>query len=186
MDSDSNLLVSVSGRAPGRSRQEIVARLRALGDEAPLVSETAGRGVMTVRTTLVPRDVIRRLRILQSNAPGAFRFTRKWVPVDLWSAADTASLREAVTRLRDRIAPGERWRVTVERRTRGCPPAPEIIAAVADLVDRKVDLSHPDKVLLIEVFESSAALAVVSPEEVFTPALLRPSRPGPPQPAASS
>ena len=60
-----------------------------------------------MRTALAPRDVIRRLRVLQSNAPGAFRFTRKWVPVGLWSAADTASLREAVTRLRDRIAPGE-------------------------------------------------------------------------------
>jgi hypothetical protein len=114
------------------------------------------------------RREIAALRALQSSAPGAFRFTYKWVPVDLWSAPDVASLREAVTCLRDRIAPGERWRITVERRARGCAPAAEIIAAVADLVERKVDLARPDKVLLIEVFDSSVALAVVTANEVFT------------------
>jgi tRNA(Ser,Leu) C12 N-acetylase TAN1 len=123
---------------------------------------------MVVRTNLDPREAIRRLRALRSSAPGAFRFTYKWVPVDLWSAHDVASLREAVTRLRHRIAPRERWRITVERRARGCAPAPEIIAAVADLVEAKVDLVHPDKVLLIEVFDASAALAVVAPDEVLS------------------
>ena len=167
-DSTANLLVSVAWRAPGRSRREIAARLRGLGDEAPLVSPTGRRGVMAVRSTLDPREVIRRLRALQSSAPGAFRFTYKWVPVDLWSAPDVASLREAVRCLRDRIAPGERWRITVERRARGCAPAAEIIAAVADLVERKVDLVQPDKVLLIEVFDSRVALAVVTADDVFT------------------
>jgi hypothetical protein len=131
MDAESNLLVSVSGRAPRRSRREIVARLRALGDEAPLVSETGGRGVMTVRTTLDPRDVIRRLRVLQSNAPSPFRFIRKLVPVDLCRGPRRQESR----------------------------PLPS------------------GQSLLIEVFESSAALAVVSPEDVLTPALFRPSRP---------
>jgi tRNA(Ser,Leu) C12 N-acetylase TAN1 len=181
MDSTANILVSVAWRAPGRSRREIVTRLRALGDEAPLVSPTGRRGVMAVRTTLDPRGVIRRLRLLQSSAPGAFRFTYKWVPVDLWSASDVASLRGAVTRLRDRIAPGERWRITVERRARGCPPARELIDAVADLVDRKVDLAHPDKILVIEVFESSAALAVVTPEDVLTVAPVAALRPNLPE-----
>ena len=180
MDSKTNLLVSVAWRAPGRSRREIVARLRALGDDAPLVSPTGQRGVMVVRTTLDPRGVIRRLRLLQSTAPGAFRFTYKWVPVDLWSASDVASLREAVTRLRERIAPGERWRITVERRALGCPPARELID-VADLVDRKVDLVHPDKILVIEVFESSAALAVVTPEDVLTVAPIAALRPNLPE-----
>ncbi len=167
---DANLLVSTSWKAPGRARREIVYRLRALGDDAPLVSRTDRQGVMSVRTALDPREVIRRLRAVHQDAPGVFRYTFKWVPVDVWSAPDTESLRQAVTRLRDRIAPGERWRITVERRSTGSPPSPEVIAAVVDLVDRKVDLTHPDKILLIELFERSAALAVVTPLETFTPA----------------
>jgi tRNA(Ser,Leu) C12 N-acetylase TAN1 len=94
--------------------------------------------------------------------------------VDLWSAPDVESLRLAVARLRDRIGPGERWRMSVERRAEDCPPAPEIITALADLVDRKVDLAHPDKILLIELFEHSASLAVLTPAETFRPAARSP------------
>ena len=168
MDAGVNLLVSVSWKVPGRARREIVARLRTLGDEAAVVSRTDRKGIMAVRTALDPREAIRRLRGVHETAPSVFRYTYKWVPVDLWTAPDVPSLRQAVTQLRDRIAPGERWRVTVERRTDRCPPSPEIIAAVVDLVDRKVDLTHPSKILLIELFEREAALAVVTPEETLT------------------
>ena len=168
MSADFNLLVSSSWRAPGRSRREIVARLRALGDQAPVVTPTERRGIMTVRTSLDPRDVIRGLRALHQDSPGVFRCTYKWVPVDLWSAPDLESLRQAVARLRDRIAPGERWRLTIERRTEACPALTEITGALAALVDRKVDLSHPDKILRVELFAERAALAVVTPEETFS------------------
>ena len=165
-----NLLVSTAWKTPGRARREIVSRLRALGDPAPQVSGTGRKGVMSVRTALDPREVIRRLHALHEGAPGRFRYTFKWVPVDLWTTPDVPSLRQAVTELRDRIAPGQRWRMTVERRADDCPPPMEIIAALVDLVDRKVDLTHPDKILLVEVFEHSAALAVLDAGATFTPA----------------
>ena len=87
-EADFNLLVSSSWRAPGRSRREIVARLRGLGDHDPLVTETERRGILGVRTSLDPRDVVRRLRALHRHAPRAFRYTLKWVPVDVWTAPD--------------------------------------------------------------------------------------------------
>ena len=170
MEADANLLVSASWRAPGRARREIVGRLRALGDEAPVVCPTDRKGIVTVRTALDPREAIRRLRGVHQAAPGVFRYTYKWVPVDRWSGPDLASLGQAVIRLRDRIAPGERWRITVERRAEGCPPATEVIAAVVDLVDRTVDLDEPDKILLIELFERQAALAVITPADTLTTA----------------
>jgi tRNA(Ser,Leu) C12 N-acetylase TAN1 len=187
MASDANLLVSASWRAPGRARREIAGRLRALGDAAALVRPTGRKGVLGVRTALDPREAIHRLRGLHRDAPGAFRYTYKWVPVDLWSAPDLASVREAVARLSERIGPGERWRVTVERRAAGCPPEAEVIGAVVDLVDRPVDLSHPDKILLIELFEREAALAVAAPDDTLTTAAASTPRPqSPPRPGASA
>jgi tRNA(Ser,Leu) C12 N-acetylase TAN1 len=179
MNPQANLLVSSSWRAPGRARREILGRLRALGDDAAVVSRTERKGILAVLTALDPREAIRRLRGVHEAAPGAFRYTYKWVPVDVWTASDIAALRAAVTQLRDRIAPGERWRVTVERRTGRCPPAPEVIAAVVDLVDRTVDLTHPSKILLIELFERDAALAVVSPIETLTTTAAAAPRPWP-------
>ena len=163
-----NLLVSSSWRASGRSRREIVARLRALGDSTPLVIPTDRKGIMTVRTSLDPRAVIRSLRTLHLDCPTAFRYTYKWVPVDVWTAPDAESLRQAVMRLRDRIGPGERWRISIERRAPVCPLPAELIAALAPLIDGKVDLSHPDKILRVDLFGDRAAVAVITPEEIFS------------------
>jgi hypothetical protein len=60
---------------------------------------------MTVRTTLDSREAIRSLRALYRDSPGAFRYTYTWRPVDIWTAPDAESLRQAVVRLRDRIGP---------------------------------------------------------------------------------
>jgi|GEM_PF-581792 len=165
---DLNLLVSASWRAPGRARREIVGRLIALGDEAPFVTPTDRKGMIGVRTRLDPREVIRGLRALAKTRPDVFRYTYKWVPVDAWSAPDLDSLRDAVTRMRERIAPGERWRFVVERRSASCPPIPELIGALAACVDAPVDLGHPDKIVRIELFAQRAALAVVTPDETFS------------------
>jgi tRNA(Ser,Leu) C12 N-acetylase TAN1 len=163
-----NLLVSIAAWAPGRSRREIVARLRGVGDPAPVVEATERRGIVAVSTCLDPRAVVRALRALHKEAPDAFRYTLRWTPVDLWCGPDLESLRQAVTGLRARIAPGERWRMNVERRTATGPPPSEIIAGLADLVDAKVDLSHPDRILRIEMFTDRAALAVVAPDETLS------------------
>lgn len=165
---DFNLLVSCLPRAPGRSRREIVTRLRALGDPAPLVVPTERKGVMQVRTSLDPRDAIRRLRTLRHDAPAAFRCTTKWVPVDTWTAPDTDALRNAVLALRDRIHSGERWRVSIERRTAVGPEPAALIAALAALIDGTVDLGHPDKIVRIELFTDRAAVSVVAPEETLS------------------
>jgi hypothetical protein len=53
---DSNLLVSVLARAPGRARREIEARLRALGDPASVVIRTGRRGLVAVSTSLDRHD----------------------------------------------------------------------------------------------------------------------------------
>lgn len=183
-NSDFNLLVSFSWRAPGRSRREIAARLRALGDPAPLVVPTDRKGIMIARTRLDPREAIHGLRALHHDAPAAFRYTFKWVPVDLWTAPDAESLRQAVVRLRDRIRPGERWRISIERRAPACPVPAVLIAALAPLIDGTVDLSHPDKILRIELFSDRAAVAVVTHEEMFSivgrprRSTLAPSKPG--------
>jgi tRNA(Ser,Leu) C12 N-acetylase TAN1 len=142
-----------------------------------MVFRTDRKGVIAAWTALDPRGAIRSLRDFHEVTPGAFRYTYKWVPVDVWTAPDVASLREAVSQLRDRIEPGERWRVTVERRTDRCLSTPEVIAAVVDLVDRKVDLTHPGKILLIQLFEREAALAVVTPADTLTTAAAAASSP---------
>lgn len=164
-----NLLVSTLPLAPGRARREVVARLRKLTDAAPDVMHTLARGILAVKVAIDPREVVQGLRALCEREPRAFRYTLKWVPVDRWARPELPVMKKAVEQLRSRIGPNETWRITVERRTDTTLLDPnQVIRSLAELIDAKVDLSHPDKVLLIQLFDDWVAFSVVAPSETFS------------------
>jgi tRNA(Ser,Leu) C12 N-acetylase TAN1 len=140
------------------------------------VRRTAAKGLLAVRTALDARAVVRELRALREREPGRLRFTCKWAPVDAWTAADLEALREAVEGLRERIGPRQRWRMTVDKHRHERYHRDEVIRALAPLVDAPVDLTHPERILKIDLIGAEAALAVVGPEDIFS--TTRP--PGPP------
>jgi tRNA(Ser,Leu) C12 N-acetylase TAN1 len=171
-----NLLVSFAWRAPGRAKREIRGRLRALGDPGPAIVPTLSRGILAVRTTLDPRHALRELRALCQASPEMFRQTTKWVPIDLWTTPDLETMRQAVSVLKDRIASHESWRMSVDRRA-GSPLEPEdVIRALAPVVHATVNLVHPKKVLLIELFGDRVALAVLTPDDVLSVATVQAGR----------
>lgn len=174
---DFNLLVSSSWRGLAAARREIRALLRALGDEQPVIERMVAKGILGVRTRLDPRRVVRDLQALLEREPGRRRFTCRWVPVDTWTQADLDSLVRVVTGLREQIQPGETWRMTVEKHRHARHHRDEVITALARLIDAKVDLTRPDKILRIDLVGDAAAVSVLTPGDVL------PATPGPP-PAA--
>ncbi len=176
-----NLLVSCPWRAHGRARGEILKILGRLGDPRPVVARTAVPGLLAVQTTLDPRAVTRELRALLARDPLVLQHTVKWVPIDRWTSADPESLQEAVRRLRERIRPGERWRLTVEKRRYTRHHTAEIIAMLAGLIQGPVDLEHPDRIVRVDIVGSDAAVSVLAPGEIVS--IGKPTPPeGPGQP----
>jgi tRNA acetyltransferase TAN1 len=171
-----NLLVSCSWGAHGRAKAEILKVLKALGDPAPVVTRTVARGVLGVRTRLESRRVIKELQAWYERDPLFLQDTCKWVPVDLWTEADVDRMREAVAGLRDRIGEGETWRMTVEKRRYTRHHTSEIIGALAALIERKVDLTNPDKILRIDILGNEAGMSVLRREEIFSVMKPRPRR----------
>ena len=169
-----NLLVSTYPFALGRARREIVARLREVADVEPDAMPAMARGMLAVRATLDPREVVQRLRALCEQRPRAFRYTLKWVPVDRWARPELPAMKEAVAQLRQRIGPNETWRMTVERRTdaTGLDPS-QLIRSLAELIDAKVDLGHPGKIVLVQLFADWVAFSVVAPSEMFSVVKMR-------------
>jgi hypothetical protein len=72
------------------------------------------------------------------------------VPVDEWAPVDLESMKQAVGRLRDRIAPDETWRMTVQKRGPGVVEPGPVIPTLAALIPARVDLIRPQKVLRVE------------------------------------
>jgi protein-L-isoaspartate(D-aspartate) O-methyltransferase len=166
---DFNLLVSTLPLAPGAARREVIALLRTLTGVAPDVMAFLARGMVAVKVALDPRELVQRLHALGERDPGVFRFTLKWVPIDRWARRDIPAMKEALTHLRSRIGPNETWRMTVERRTETTRlDRTEVIRSLAKLIDAKVDLANPDKVVLVQAFDDWVAFSIVAPREMFS------------------
>jgi len=173
---DFNLLVSYPRAMPKAAEYEIICLLNALGDEKPIAKPTMARGIIGVKTKLDARIVIQELRALLSREPSAMRYALKWVPIDLWVDSDIESMREAVAKLQSRIKPGERWRMTVEKRRYTLYHTIDIINDLAQLIDKKVDLEKPDKILRVDIIGKYAGVSVLSPREIFSKKELLPTR----------
>jgi len=165
---DFNLLVSCSWSAYGKAKKEIVHVLGTLGDENPLVKHTFAKGIVGVRTWLNSREVTRRLRTLFDEGSLVFQHTLKWVPVDLWTRSDMDSMKRVVAELRSKIHDGETWRMTVEKRRYTRHHKVEIIRELADLIDEKVNLSDPDKILRVDIIGRYAGISILRPKDVFS------------------
>jgi tRNA acetyltransferase TAN1 len=77
-------------------------------------------------------------------------------------------MREVVKELREGIQPGEKWRMTVEKRRYALHHKIEIIEDLAELIDEEVDLENPDKILRIEILGKNAGISVLTPREIFS------------------
>jgi len=165
---DFNFLISFPWGLYRRARKEIMHILKMLGDEKPLVKPTIAEGIIGVKTRLDPREAVQGLRMLFDRDPLSFQHTLKWVPVDLWTHSDMESMKEAVIKLRNKIQAGERWRMTVEKRRYTQYHKIEIIRELANLIDEKVDLENPDKILRIDIIGKYAGMSVLTPQDVFS------------------
>lgn len=163
-----NLLVSCSWSAYGKAKKEIFQVLELLGDKQLFVKPTLAQGIIGVKTSLNPKDAVREIQKLFNNGQFVFEYTLKWVPVDLWTFSDIKSMKEAVAGLRDKIQPGERWRITLEKRRFTLYHKIDIIQELAQLIDEKVDLEKPDKILRVDIIGKYAGISVLSPHDVFS------------------
>ena len=165
---DYNILVSCSWGDYRRAQEEIIQILDVLGDESPVVRRTFAQGIIGVRTRLDSRLVISRLRELFNDDPMTLQYTLKWVPVDLWTRSDMESMKEGIRRLKSRIDVGETWRMTVEKRRYNQYHKTEIIEELAQLIEEKVDLENPEKILRIDIIGKYAEISVLAPRDVFS------------------
>jgi len=165
---DFNLLVSCSWDNYGEAKGEITQLLGRLCDKNPYVRRTIAGGIIGVKTRLDSREVIRGLREIFDQDPLVIQHTFKWVPVDLWAPSDIDSMKEGVTQLKDRIKKGEKWRMTIEKRRYTQRHKIDIIKEIAELINEKVDLENPDKILRIDIIGKYAGISVLEPREIFS------------------
>jgi tRNA acetyltransferase TAN1 len=151
-----------------KAKGELRRQLKSLDDSSPVIERTIARGILGVRTFLDARRVVAKLNEVVAENPNAINYVLKLRPVDLWTAPTIADLKVAVSTLKGQIRPGERWGMEVELRRFTSTHKMEIIEPLAELIDEKVDLRNPDKIVRIEILGNVAAVSVLKPEDVFS------------------
>jgi tRNA acetyltransferase TAN1 len=101
------------------------------------------------------------------SEPFKVRFILRIIPVNRVVDTKLDEIVRAVKELAPAIGQGETFRITIE--ARDSPYADkELINALADAVDRKVNLDTPDKVVLLEIFGEYSGVSVISPHEIVS------------------
>ncbi len=139
----------------------------ALGDQSAEASKTGIRGLIVAKTALNPCEVIEKFKALLHERPYEFRYSLRILPIEKVVETNLESLKEASSELAEEMDMNESFRVTVEKRFTTFH-AQEIVEAVAEQIENRVNLENPDKVLLVEVLGKYMGLSLLKPDLILS------------------
>ena len=114
-----------------------------------------------------PKALISFITDYVRSEPFKVRFIMRIIPVDKVVDTKMEEIVRAVKELAPAIGPGETFRITIEARDSPYSEK-ELINAIADAVDRKVNLDAPDKVVLLEIFGEYSGVSIISPNDIVS------------------
>ena len=164
---DFNLIATTSRGYENDACSEVWFLLGEIGDRGSIVEKSDISGLVLAKTALNPFEVVKGLRKMLKDQPSEFRYTLRFIPVELVVHTGLDEIREASLKLSSRIPESETFRVTVEKRHTRLS-ARKIIETVAEDIDRRVDLHDPDKIVLVEVLGGLTALSLVKPGDILS------------------
>jgi tRNA acetyltransferase TAN1 len=167
MPKDFNLLATTSRGNERDACAELQYLLGQIGDATVEINRSRISGIVLAKTTLNPTEAVERLRTVLHERPYEFRYTLRLMPVDSIVRTDLNEIRKRTAELASGIGENETFRITLEKRFTSLHSR-EIIDTVAKDIKRKVDLTKPDKVLLIEVVGGSTGISLVKPENTLS------------------
>ncbi|RLE48926.1 MAG: hypothetical protein DRJ18_00910 [Candidatus Methanomethylicota archaeon] len=169
---DFNLLVATQRGREDDCMSELWYLLREVGDEKALYDRTGIPGLVIVKSSLNPFEAIRRLREIAEERPWEFRYVLKVTPIEVVVPTELERIREKVRELSSKIDLNETFRVTVNKRATALSSR-EVIEVAASVIDRKVDLKNPDKVVQIEILGEVTGISIIKPSDILSIAKIK-------------
>jgi tRNA acetyltransferase TAN1 len=113
------------------------------------------------------RDFISYMREYVRSEPFRVHFIQRMIPVDVVVDTTLEQIKDAATQLAPQVAAGETFRIDITERDSPVSRK-ELIDTIAGVLDRKVNLNSPDKVVNVEVMGEYSAISVVRPDEILS------------------
>ncbi|MFW9850826.1 MAG: THUMP domain-containing protein [Candidatus Thorarchaeota archaeon] len=135
-----------------------------IGDESLRVYHTHVSGLITCMTSLNPFEVIEKLKEIADENPYQFRYAIKFTPLEVCVKSDIDEISKAVETLLPKIREEDSFRVTVRRRHTDLQHM-DVVTAAANVIQRRVDLDKPDKIVLIEIIGELTGISVLNSDQ---------------------
>lgn len=164
---DFNLLATTMRGFENAACSELRYLLGEIGESEPAVNRTGVSGLIAAKTAFDPFDVVDKFRAVLHERPYEFRYMLRVIPVERVVRTDLAEIKLAVMELSSKVGEGDTFRVTVEKRFTPIH-SKDIIEVAAANIKNKVDLTKPDKVVLIEVVGGLTGISVIEPHYVLS------------------
>jgi len=170
---DFNLVVSTYRNRENDCIAELWYFARELGDRQLDASRTGLPALVVAKTSLDPEFFASKAREKVLENPWYFRYILKIVPVHVVVESTLEEItKAALTLAASKMMPEDTYKVEVKIRLSDLSRE-SIIDAIASQIKNKVDLTNPQKLVMVEVFGEVAGVAVIPPDLVVSMERLR-------------
>ena len=161
-----NLLVTSAKGLEARASAEFKEIALLSGSRKLTIERSAYDGVIEVEAEN-PKALITFITDFVKSEPFKVRFMMRLIPIDKVVDTKLDDIMKAVKELSSSIGQSQSFRITIEGRDSPYSDK-ELIGAIADAIDRKVDLDSPDKIVLLEIFGEYSGVSVLAPDEIVS------------------
>ncbi len=163
-----NLIVSTYRKRENSCISELWYFLKKLGDPGIKASKTGLPGLITAYTKLDPFNVVNELREIALERPWEFKYILKVVPIEYVIESDLEKIRSLILeKIDEKISIEETYKI-LPRIRRSNLSREKVIGEIAPHINRKVNLSNPNKIILIEIIEDVAGISILKEEQLLS------------------
>ena len=164
---DFNLIITTLRSTERQAYSEMSYLLKdELGDPEPVIEKTGIRGLLVAKVSLDPLVVIEKLRKMILEYPYRLRYTLRIIPIQKVVDTNLDEIRRVSIELGQKIGEDSTFRVTIEKRFTSFHSR-DLIEAAASEIKRKINLSKPDNILLIEVLGELTGISLIKPKDIL-------------------
>lgn len=161
-----NLIVTSAKGLEARASAEFKEVALLSGIRKVTIERSAYDGILEVEVEN-PKTLLAFISEFVRSEPFKVRFVMRVIPVDRVVDTKIEEIVGAVSELAANIGSAESFRITIEARDSPYSDR-QLIDAIADAVDRKVDLDSPDKIVFVQIFGEYTGVSVLNPGEILS------------------
>ena len=161
-----NLLISTSRFNEVNAKAEIWFTLLICGDKYPIILGIKYPGLITATTNIDNKDVMFKIKKILEDDRDFFQFILKITPIDYVCETNVKVIKDIVEKYYPLyLNQGDSFKIELKRRKNENIDRDTIIRSVAKIINNKVDLENPDKILRIELLGNVSGISFLNPDD---------------------